>query len=325
MIIDVLAEYLGEPILTNRPDEYRFYCPHCNDHKPRLYVSTSKHMFNCYNCGEYHGSLIRLLKDLRGCSFKEAFEIYKEYADTYTIPDKLRDEILEKLKVFDIDKYMFKQPIPLPETFTLLDESTTTESKRIRKVLHSRLITDKMITMHKFGYCYDGEYAHRAILPIYEQGELQFWVARATVKNAYKKEMSPANEPYQISKSEVIFNIDNAVTMYNSLVLCEGIYDSAAFSGIGAALLGKQMSQAQLDKILKYKDKITKGIYIALDEDAKKYAIGIADELYKYFPVKMIEIHDDPNAMGRRACINALKNAMEYNNKYKLQVKLGIK
>lgn len=323
MIIDMLAEYLGEPVLTNRSDEYRFYCPHCNDHKPRLYVSTSKHMFNCYNCGEYHGSLITLLKDLRGCTYKEAFDIYREYADTYTIPNKIKDEILEKLKVFNIDKYMIKSPIPLPETFTLLDESDTRESKRIRKVLHRRLITDKMITTHKFGYCYDGEYSNRAILPIYEQNELQFWVARATVKGAYKKEMSPTNESYQISKSEAIFNIDRAATLYNSIVLCEGIYDSAAFLDIGTALLGKQMSDAQLEKILKYKDLLTKGVYIALDEDAIRYALNIADVLSKYLPVKMVKIHDDPNAMGIVSCINALKNAEEYSSKYKLKVKLN--
>jgi DNA primase len=322
MLIDILAQGLGEPVYTNRESEYRFDCPHCGETKHRLYVSTSKGLYNCYNCGEFSGPIVGLLAYLQGISYKEAFELYKEYANVYTLSGDIRDAILEKLKVFDIDKYMLKSPIPLPETFTLLDKSDSRESKRIRKVLHSRLVTDSQIKRHKFGYCYDGEYSDRAILPVYEQKELQFWVARATTKNAYKKEMSPTNEEYQISKSEVIFNLDYAANKFGAIVICEGIYDAVAFNNIGCALLGKIISEAQLEKILKYKAKLTNGIYLALDEDAIKYNIRAAEILSKYLQVYMVPVRGDPNEMGRQGCLEALKKAEPFDFGYKLKMKL---
>lgn len=322
MLIDILVENLGAPVHTNRDSEYRFCCPHCGETKYRLYVSTSKGQYNCYNCGEFHGSIIGLLAYLRGVDYKKAFELYREYATSYNLSNDLKDELLEKLRIFDIDKYMMKSPIPLPETFTLLDESDSRESRRIRKVLHSRLVTDSQITRHKFGYCYDGEYESRAILPIYEQNELQFWVARATRDKAYKKEMSPTNEDYQISKSEAIFNLDYAAENYGSAVLCEGIYDACAFNNLGCSLLGKMISNAQLEKILKYKNKLVNGVYMALDEDAINYNIKAADELSKYINVYMINVKDDPNSMGKTKCLEALQNAESYDFNYKLKMKL---
>jgi len=322
LLVDILAENLGPPVFTNRSSEYRFCCPKCGESKYRLYVSTSKGQYNCYNCGEFHGTIIGLLAYLRGVDYKVAFELYREYATSYKLSSDIKEELLEKLKIFDIDKYMIKSHIPLPETFTLLDESDSATSKRIRKVLHSRLVTDEQISRHKFGYCYDGEYADRAILTIYEQSELQFWVARATT-NAYKKEMSPTNEEYQISKSEVVFNLDYAAETYGSIVICEGIYDAVAYSSLGSALLGKIISEAQLEKILKYKNKLTNGVYLSLDEDAITYNLRAADILSKYMQVYMIKVRDDPNAMGKKKCLEALKNAEPYDFKYKLKMKLN--
>lgn len=322
MLIDILTESLGPPVFTNRSSEYRFCCPKCGERRFRLYVSTAKGQYNCYNCGEFHGSIIGLIAYLRGLPYKEAFEIYREYATSYNLSNDLKEELLEKLKIFNIDKYMLKSHIPLPESFTLLDESDSRGSKRIRKVLHSRLVTDEQITRHKFGYCYDGEYEDRAILTIYEQNELQFWVARATTNKAYKKEMSPTNEEYQISKSEVIFNLDYASENYGAAVLCEGIYDAVAFNSIGCALLGKMISDVQLEKILKYKNKLSRGVYLALDEDAIKYNIRTADMLSKYIPVYMINVQGDPNEMGKKKCLDALKNAEKYDLNYKIKMKL---
>jgi DNA primase len=322
MLTDIFIDEMGAYLSTNRADEIRFDCPFCTDHRKRLYVNTVKQVCNCYNCG-YTSTLVALISNLRKVSYSEAFKIYRENNGVLRIPDAVKDEVLDTLKIFNYDKYMMKSPIPLPESFTELDSSNSMLAKTVRKNLHSRLVTDEMITQHKFGYCYDGDYEGRAILTIYEQGLLQFWVARAITKNAYKKEMSPTNEEYQISKSEVIHNIDNATTLFNAMVLTEGIYDSAAFGDIGTALLGKRMSQAQLEKILKYKDQLTEGVYIGVDEDAQRYAIEMAEELCKYVPVYMLKIQDDPNSMGVRRCMEALANAEEYNFMYKVKAKLG--
>lgn len=323
--MQLLENVLGEAVLTNRPDELRFYCNECNDHKPRLYVNTSKGVYNCYNCGA-HGTIVGLVSKCYKVNFKVAFEMVKDNMGKDFLPESIKQDILDRLKVFDYDKYMLKSCIPLPEGFCPLANSTSVLGKRARKYLHSRLVTDAMINRHKFGYCIDGEYEDRAILTIYEQDALQFWVARTTFNpttKRIKKEMSPANEEYQISKSEVIFNIDYAAKNFGAIVVSEGIFDAVSYGDAGVATLGKQMSEEQVEKILKYKKYLTDGVYMSYDEDAISFNIKAAETLNRYLPVKMIEVKDDPNSMGRKACLKALGEAKPFGMKYLLEHKLN--
>ena len=112
------------------------------------------------------------------------------------------------------------------------------------------------------------------------------------------KEKSPSDEDYQISKSEVIFNIDRAARKYHSCVISEGIFDCLSFGDIGVSLLGKTLYESQLNILLDYRELLTEGVYIALDWDAKDKATEIAERLSEFFDVKMINIpqeYDDPN------------------------------
>jgi ORF023 len=165
----------------------------------------------------------------------------------------------------------------------------------------------------------DGEYRNRVIIPIYESGELKFWVARAIQRDIKMKEKSPSDEDYQISKSEVIFNIDIAAKQYHSCVICEGIFDALSYGNVGVSLLGKSLYQEQLNILLGYRELLTEGVYISLDNDAKKDALKIASKLSEYFKVYIVNIPselDDPNNVlmtkGIKYLYSLLENAEEY-------------
>lgn len=313
-----LEGFLGDGKITSKGDEIHWNCPFCGDHRKRLFVHLFKHVVFCHNCF-YSGSVVKLLANLQGITYQKALKLYQSsYGNGFYVPDSVRDEVLEILKIIDPDKYFTKQAIPLPEEFESLFDGSFS-AKIYIKSLKKRGISEKLMEDNNWGYCGYGEYEQRAILSIYLEGKLTFWVARAINKSQYMKEKSPSNENWQIGKSEVIYNIDKAAKLCGRVVLSEGIYDAATFGDVGAALLGSRISEEQLNLILTYKEYLTGGVYLALDEDAKSKALDIAEELYKYVPVYFCDIKDDPNKMGKKLCREAIDQAEEFSPLFKVR------
>lgn len=312
MVINYLENLLGRPQVTSKGDEYHWDCPLCGDRRKRLYVNVNTHSAWCFNC-EFRGSIISLISAIEGISFKEALEIYKSHHGVFQMPEQIKDEVIQKINKVSYSRYFSKVPVDLPDDYTELDGSDSITGKMIYKYLKKRGVTDEQIRTHRFGFCYEGRYRKRAILPIFEQGELRYWVARAIEKKAQLKELSPVVESNQFGKSEVIFNVDRASILFNSLVLAEGIFDALTFGDVGCSILGHHLSNAQLEVLLGYKDYLTDGIYIAMDEDAWRDSIEMAEMLFQYFPVYLCRVTGDPNEMGRRGCLELIKNAVEFS------------
>lgn len=320
MIIDWLEEHIDDTIRhTGNGKEVHFNCPVCDETRHRMYVSLETGLVYCHNC-QFKGTAVQLIQYVEGVSYSRAKSIFKDIKGSVELPEELERDKLEDLFMGDFRKDLDKRAIPLPEEYTPLDPKHTNPVTRMAiKYLHSRGITDRQIIKYKMGFCMSGEYQNRVIIPITENGELRFWVARAISKNAFRKEMSPTNEDYQISKSEVIFNIDQAAKLYHSCVICEGLFDAMSFQSWGVSLLGKALYTEQLNILLDYRELLSDGVYVCLDWDAKKYATKIAEELSPYFNVKIINIPkelDDPNntlqVMGRSYLFKLAEDAEPY-------------
>lgn len=320
MIIDWLEEHIDDTIRhTGNGKEVHFNCPVCDETRHRMYVSLETGLVYCHNC-QFKGTAVQLIQYVEGVSYSRAKSIFKDIKGSVELPEELERDKLEDLFMGDFRKDLDKRAIPLPEEYTPLDPKHTNPVTRMAiKYLHSRGITDRQITKYNMGFCMSGEYQNRVIIPITENGELRFWVARAISKNAFRKEMSPTNEDYQISKSEVIFNIDQAARLYHSCVISEGIFDALSWGSMGISLLGKALYTEQVNILLDYRELLSEGVYVALDWDAKNYATKIAEELSPYFKVKLVNIpkeDDDPNNFlqkhGRAALLGLLDTAEEY-------------
>lgn len=324
-IVGYLEEIVDSKIKTTQNGkEVHFACPICNDHKPRMYVNTESHMVHCFNC-DYSSSFIQFIMDIEKISYSRAVERYKDIKETAYIPDDILKELHKNIFIGDIEHSITKRPIPLPEEFIQLNFKTTnpTMKRAIRYLVKERGITIRQMKQHGFGICLSGEYKNRVIIPIKEFDETKFFVGRAISKNEKLKEKSPTNESYQISKSQVLFNIDRASAIFGKCVISEGIFDALSFGDIGVSALGKRMSDEQIAILLDYKDYLKDGVYLALDWDARKNATDLAKELYKYMPVHMINMPKgdmenglDPNEYflryGRKAMYKLIDNAEEY-------------
>lgn len=307
---------------TGNGKEIRVNCPVCGETRHRLFINVENGRVFCQNCQfGRNTSIVGLIQYVEGISYSRAFSVFKDVKGSMALPESLSKDTINNIFMGDLRQDLDKRAIPLPEEYVPLDpEHTNIVTKRAIKYLHSRKITDKQIVQHKMGFCMDGEYKHRVIIPITENGNLKFWVARAISSDVYMKEKSPSDNDWNISKSEVIFNIDKAAKKYHSAIISEGIFDALAWEDIGISLLGKSLYQEQLNILLDYRELLTEGIYIALDNDARKDATKMAEELSEYFKVYMINIPkelDDPNnclkIKGRKYLWKLLGEAEEYS------------
>ena len=324
MITDWIENHIDDHIRqTGNGEEVHFNCVCCDDTRHRMYVNLHNGKVYCHNCN-YSGNIVNLIQYVEGVDYNKAADIFSEIKDNLSLPENVG---LSLQGLFAPKPKTLKRAIPLPEEYSPIDPyKPSARTYRAIAYLHRRKITNEQISYYKMGFCYRGEYKDRVIIPISENNELKFWVARAITPFTKLKEKSPSNEDYQISKSEVIFNIDRAAREFNTAIICEGIFDALAFNGVGVSLLGKKLYKEQLNMLLSYKRQLTEGVYIALDWDAKDDALKMAEELSQYFDVKLVNIpkeDDDPNRYlqnhGRQAMWRLIENAETFDQLTKLR------
>ena len=327
-IVDWVESNIDSQIkYTGNGKEIHVCCPICGESRYRMYINLENGKTYCHNCN-FSGNMITLIQNVEGVSWTRANKTFQDVKGNMSIPENVQDEIERNVFSSDFRSDLAKRAIPLPDEYNLIKTGSNVNIrvKRAIKYLMSRGITKKQIERHNMGFCSSGIYSNRVIIPITENGELKFWVARAISKDVKLKEKSPSNEEYQISKSEVIFNLDRAAKKYHSIVIAEGIFDALSFSDIGVSLLGKTLYQEQLNILLDYRNLLTEGVYIALDWDARDKATQMAETLSEFFKVKMINIPknlDDPNnclqKMGRKYMWKLIDEAEEFGEFSKLK------
>lgn len=303
---------------TGNGKEVHFCCPICNETRHRMFVNLNSGQVYCHNC-QFKGNIISLIQVVEGVSWSKANKVFSEIKGNLVLPENVALDLEDKLLIGDLRKDLDKRAIPLPEEYRLINlEKPNLLMRRAIRYLHSRKITDKQILSYNMGVCASGDYENRIIIPITEDDTLRFWVARA-IGASKLKEKSPSNEDYQISKSEVVFNLDKAARKYNSCVISEGIYDALSWGDIGVSLLGKTLYDAQLRILLDYRELLTEGVYIAVDYDARDKATEMAENLIQYFQVFIINIpeeYDDPNKYLQKHNKKAMRKLILEAEKY---------
>lgn len=197
------------------------------------------------------------------------------------------------------------------------DKITDIAAKHAALYLKKRGITREDIIKYQIGYCEDGPYRERVIIPSYDsKGAINYFVARSydpEVKYKYK---------YPESSRDII-PFEMYVNWEVPVVLCEGVFDMIAIKRNTIPLLGKTITPALMKKLLTAK---IRKIYIALDNDAMKMALQHCETLLsmgkKVFLVSTQE--KDPAEMGFKAFLQQIQTTPQLTPETLLKLKLSL-
>ena len=256
LVNNVLGSY------RKQGSEHLYRCPYCNHHKRKFSVNFDRNVYKCWIC-DAHGRDIRRV--IRRCG---NFKQLKEWDKISGIVDFSS----EKFELFKEAVIPLPQRIELPQEFKTLTGKITPADLRAFAYLQNRGLDKNDILRYKIGYCSEGEFEGRIIIPSFDyDGYVNYFIARSFNDHwmRYKNPNASRN---------IIFNELN-IDWDSDVVLVEGVFD-AIFAGNAVALLGSTLREES--RLFQHIIKNDSSVFIALDPDAEKKAMKIARTLLKY-------------------------------------------
>jgi DNA primase len=276
LILSVLESVLGKSKLFPKTKDYAFFCPICNHKNPKLIVNLITGKYNCFTChpATKGQNPVTLLKKIAA-------------------PNEKIAELKGYLGFFKKQEDVITTTVSLPKEFiSLLDNNNSLEKRQAMAYASSRGITKNDIVKYNIGYCANGRYRNRLIIPSYNKtGIANYFMARSFEKNPSRKFDAPT-----CNKAEII-GLENTINWSVPIILCEGIFDAIAIKRNAIPLFGKTIPKSVMLKLAESK---VKTVYLALDNDALKEALNYSEKLVNMGKeVYLIELGGkDPSDLG---------------------------
>ena len=280
-----------------KKDEYMFFSPFVSHYKPKLQINMESQKWHCWISNQGGHSLYSLFKKVNADS-----KYFSELKDIVFIPTK-KDEVESKVIV------------SLPREYQSL--SSVRKSlfyKHAIKFLKQRGIDKTDIKKHKIGFCDDGMYQNRIIIPSYDSdGKLNYFVGR----DFYKGGMKYKNPP--VAKD--IIGFDLYIDWNQPIILCEGVFDAMAIKNNSIPLFGKTILPKLARKIV---EKQVSHIIISLDDDAFASSVKMIDEFLKNgIRVSFVKLKgSDPSELGYHKMVSQLSSSVNVDFKELMRMKI---
>jgi DNA primase len=288
-----------------KQNEYMYWSPFVSHHKPKLQINIVTGKWHCWVSNAGGHNLFQLFKKLNATR--------EQFTELGTIvgdrPYKKRNDDSEKKN----------KQVELPKEFLSLSyKHPSPVYRHAISYLQKRGITYEDILKYGIGYCDQGLYTNRVIIPSYsEDGQLNFFVGRDIFESKMKYRNSPT--PKDVVGFELFINWDEPI------VLCEGPFDAIAIKRNAIPLFGKTILSNLRRKII---EKKVKQIYISLDQDAVLDSIKMVEDFMKNdIDVYFVNLPEkDPSDLGFKKVIPLLKETekMKFSDlmRYKLNGKI---
>jgi len=290
-LVAITNSILGTGKATSKGN-YAYVCPFHTSNPPgkkNFEINFTKNTkgenpWHCWGCNAKGKKLAQLFK-LMGVPQEKILEL-KPY---------LKTDGIEKIIPTQNEK------LSLPKEFiSLINPSLSIMAKHALNYIKKRGITSEDIIKYNLGYCEEGKYMNHIIVPSYdENGTLNYFTARSFEKDN-KSKKNPS-----VSRDIIPFGF--FINWDLPLILCEGPFDAMAIKRNAIPLLGKNIQSNLMKKIVM--SSVSK-IYIALDRDAQKQALGFCEKLMNEGKeVYLVDMDDkDPSEMGFKNFTNLIQN-----------------
>ena len=245
VVINVLDSALGVGT-SMKGNEQAHHCPFCHHHKKKLQINLDSQYWHCWVCDSKGRSIQSLLYKLNvdKSELARIHSIYGEYKPK-------RNEV-------EVEKIVLR----LPKEFKTLSKKPKSINPSYNQAIHylkQRSISMDEVLKYNIGYCEEGLYSGRIIIPSYnEDGELNYFIARSFYEDEKMKYKNPP-----VSRNVIVF--DNQIDWKEPITLVEGVFDSFSVKRNVIPILGKFIPRSLQAKI---KEKGVKEINILLDSDA---------------------------------------------------------
>jgi DNA primase len=299
-LVQLLESVLSKGNHNQQSNEITFHCPFCKHHKKKLNINLISEKWHCWVCGVGGHKIVGLFRKLK---------LEKRF---FTDLSKI---IGTTLSSFSKDKSY--ETVSLPKEFNQLSSASSSnpEVRNALSYLRKRGLTSQDILKYNIGYCDSGKYGGMIIIPSYdEDGVLNFFTGRSYYDVNFKH-LNPT-----VSKDIVGFGL--FVNWDLPITIVEGAFDAIAIKRNAIPLFGKQI----LDKLkIKILEKGVKEINIALDKDAIKSAISMA----QYFIGRGITVNfvdlpeEDPSELGFEKITKIIRNVESLTPKKLLEYKIN--
>jgi DNA primase len=258
----IVESFLGDYHKTG--NEYLYFCPFCKHHKRKMSLNFAKGKYKCWVC-DISGSIRKLVRKKANYENFQKWKLLDGEVDLNTNLDDLFAEASEASE----------EVLILPEKFvSLTDKEEFLSRKKALNYLKKREIDQQDILFWKIGFCFDGEYKDRIVIPSFNiNGDLNYFIGRSITGSKFNKYKLP-----QASK-DIIFNELN-INFDHDITLVEGIFDAIKAGQNAVPLLGSTLREETklFQKIVNYETPV----YMALDPDATKKENEIIRKLINY-------------------------------------------
>lgn len=280
-LTSILTSSFGELKKHSHGDQIQVNCPHCaklyNNYEPddkyNLEINLNKRVYKCWKC-EISGPLPKLLK------YYAKRDIYNLYLENF-------DEIDYKLQYNDQEDEIYKQVI-LPKEFipfSKMDKDLPSHLEAYNYIKYTRGIDDNIINDLNIGFCEEGYYKNRIVIPSYDKNnKLNYFITRTYVNDKITYIKPKFHQ-------DVIFN-ENRLDWNSTLYVVEGAFDYISIPINTLCLLGKDFIPYVFEKVVNYKPPL---VFI-LDSDAIKQTIKYIN-IFDNMSINNIKFVELPNKM----------------------------
>ena len=290
IVTDILGSY------RRAGDEHLYHCPFCKHHKKKMSVNFSINSWKCWVCDARGKNIYRLVRKFGNYQQRQKYRELQGRLDLTEFEDIFKE----------INNCETKQKVELPSEFiSLCNRHLPLHSKHALQYLEKRNIGKKEILRWKMGYCREGRYAGRIIIPsIDSDGDCNYFIARSYVGHDRRYLNPPCGR-------DIIFN-SLMVDWDEPVVLVEGVFDAIVVGDNAIPILGSTLREdSKLFQSLAIHDT---PIYVALDYDAEKKAQWIIKSCLKYdLEIRKINLedYDDIGSMTQEVFISKMNSAEE--------------
>jgi DNA primase len=278
LLVNLVNSKLGSGKRTARGNQ-AYTCPFCHHHKPKLEINFTENKeghnpWQCWVCGKRGKTIKSLFKQIQvdASYFQELSKLVKNVSSEDI--GEIKHSLLE-----------------LPKEFKTFLNNQDLTARHALSYLKKRNISKTDILKYNIGYCASGQYANMIVIPSYNcNGKLNYFTARSFEKDPYVKYRNP-----EVSRDIIAFEL--FVNWDLPITLCEGPFDALAIKRNVIPLFGKNIQPSLMKKLVESK---VQKIYIALDNDAVKQALGFCEQLLDIGKeVYLVELQGkDPSEMG---------------------------